>query len=458
MAGIFKAYDIRGTVPDPLNPELAHLIGRALGEWLKSGMVLVTHDMRTHSPELSDALILGLREAGRDVLHAGLGSTPMNYWANVHYRADASVSVTASHNAGHYNGFKVSLSEARPVGFDTGIGEIEKQVHAWQRDGPPTPRPLGKLSRQEGALDAYMDAMDAFLSPITRPLKIAVDCANGMGGHFIRKFFDRHPELTAVPLYWDLDGTFPNHEADPLKAENMADVQAATKKHACDVGAAFDGDADRCMFTDEQGTIIPSDLLIGLLAEEVLKNHPGCPILHDLRSSRAVPERIRELGGEPIRGRVGHAFMKALMRERGAKFGGELSGHYYFADLANTDSGLMALIRVINRLQANAAPLSAQMAPLRRYFATGEINYRVPEVGPVLAEIERRYAATGTKPDKLDGLTVECGDWWFNLRASNTEPLLRLNLEAGTATDRDVRLKEVSGLIHELGGKPAGGH
>ncbi|MDH5526636.1 MAG: phosphomannomutase/phosphoglucomutase [Nitrospirota bacterium] len=453
MAGIFKAYDIRGTVPDPLNPELAHLIGRALGEWLKTGTVLVTHDMRTHSPEMSDRLIQGLREAGRDVLFVGMGATPMNYWANVHYGADASVSVTASHNAGHYNGFKISLSQARPVGYDTGIGEIEKLVLQWQKDGAPAPRQMGSLTVEENALDAYMDAMDAHLAPITRPLKIAVDCANGMGGHFIHKFFERHPELTAVPLYWDLDGTFPNHEADPLKAENMEDVQAAVKKHGCDVGAAFDGDADRCMFTDEKGAIISSDLLIGLLAEGVLGKHPGCPIIYDIRSSRAVPERIRELGGEPVRGRVGHAFMKALMREKGGKFGGELSGHYYFADLANTDSGLMALIQVINRMQAHAAPLSAQMTPLHRYHATGEINFRVPAVGPVLAEVESRFAASGGTLDKLDGLTVDFDDWWFNLRPSNTEPLLRLNLEADTPQNREQRLAEVAGMIRELGGQ-----
>jgi len=459
MAGIFKAYDIRGTVPDPLNPELAHRIGRALGEWLKKGEVLVSHDMRTHSPDMADALIRGLREAGRDVLFIGLASTPMNYWANQHYKADASVSVTASHNAGHYNGFKISLEQAKPVGYDTGIGEIEAMIDGWAEGGMPEPRPLGGLRREEDSLDLYMDAMDTHLVPLTRPLKIAVDCANGMGGHFIKMFFDRHPELTAVPLFWDLDGNFPNHEADPLKPENMVPVEDAVKAHGCDLGASFDGDADRCMFADEKGTSIPSDLFTALMAEDILKAHPGATILYDLRSSKVVAETVERLGGTAVRGRVGHAFMKALMRERGALFGGELSGHYYFAECANTDSGLMALITCINRLQHNGAPVSEQVAPLRKYHPSGEVNFRVGDIQSVLGEIEKRFSAKGGATDHLDGLTVTFSDWWFNLRGSNTEPLLRLNLEAETADGKTARFEEVAATIRELGGTLAtGGH
>jgi phosphomannomutase len=449
MAGIFKAYDIRGTVPDPLNPALARRIGRALGEWLSEGEVLVSHDMRTHSPELSDALIEGLLDAGRDVCFIGLAATPMNYWANVHYGVGASVSVTASHNAGQYNGFKISRSGARPVGYDTGIGEIEALVERWGRDGEPAPRARGTLRRVEGALDAYMDAMDAHLGPLTRPLKIAVDCANGMGGHFIGKLFERHPELTAVPLFWELDGTFPNHEADPLKDENLAPTCAAVTAEGCDLGASLDGDADRCMFVDEQGARIPSDLLTALLAEDILHKHPGSAILYDLRSSKVVPETIEALGGVAVRGRVGHAFMKALMRQREARFGGELSGHYYFAEAANTDSGLLALITVINRLQADTRPLSAQVAPLRRYHTTGEVNFRVADTPSVLAALEARYTAQGGRADHLDGLTVSFGDWWFNVRPSNTEPLLRLNLEADTRELMDARMAEVSEAIRK---------
>jgi phosphomannomutase len=450
MAGIYKAYDIRGTVPDPLNPHLALRIGRALGEWLGDGEVLVSHDMRTHSPGLAEALMEGLMEAGRDVCFIGLAATPMNYWANVHYGVAASVSVTASHNPGQYNGFKISRAGARPVGYDTGIHEIEALVNRWEQDGAPAPRARGRMRRIDGALDAYLDAMDTHLLPIRRPLKVAVDCANGMGGHFIEAFFKRHPELTPVPLYWDLDGSFPNHEADPLKAENVADLCAAVKVHHCDLGAAFDGDADRCMFVDEKGTAIPSDLLTALLAEDILKRHPGATILYDLRSSKVVKDTVEALGGVPVRGRVGHAFMKALMRERGAIFGGELSGHYYFAECNNTDSGLMALITVLNRLQGDTRPLSAQVTPFQRYHATGEINFRVQDAARVLDALEKTYAAKGGTADHLDGLTVTFSDWWFNVRPSNTEPLLRLNLEADAESAKTTRLTEVSDAIRAL--------
>jgi len=451
MAGIFKAYDIRGIVPDPLNPALAHQIGRALGEWLKKGEVLVSHDMRTHSPEMSDELIRGIREAGLNVLFIGLGATPMNYWANQHYGVDASVSVTASHNGGEYNGFKISLSQARPVSYDTGIGEIEATINGWNATAMPAPKPLGNLRSVDDALDLYMASMDQYLAPITRPLKIAVDCANGMGGHFIEKFFDRHPNLTAVPLFWELDGSFPNHEADPLKPENMIPVQNATTEHNCDLGASFDGDADRCMFADEQGQSIPSDLFTALMAEDILQKHPGGTILYDLRSSKVVKETVEALGGKAVRGRVGHVFMKQLMREESARFGGELSGHYYFTECANTDSGIMALITCINRLQHNTAPLSTQVAPLRKYHPTGEINFRVGDIKKVQTAIEDTYTARGGKTDHLDGLSVVFDDWWFNLRASNTEPLLRLNLEADTAVLRDKELAAIQALIESEG-------
>jgi len=452
MAGIFKAYDIRGIVPEQIDPARAGRIGRAIGEWLGGGEVLVSHDMRTHSPALAEALMEGIRDAGCDVCFIGLAATPMNYWANVNYGVAGSVSVTASHNPGQYNGFKISRKGAVPVGYDTGIAEIERLVTAWEAgSGPPAPAAArGKSRRVEGALDAYMDAMDTHLVPLRRPLKIAVDCANAMGGHFIGGLFDRHPELTPVPLFWDLDGTFPNHEADPLKAENLLSVSAAVREQGCDLGAALDGDADRCMFVDEAGKSIASDLLTALLAENVLHRHPGATILYDLRSSRIVPETVRALGGTPVRGRVGHAFMKALMREKGAQFGGELSGHYYFAECANTDSGLMALITVINRLQEDTRPLSAQVAPLRKYHTTGEVNFRVQDVDTVLAALEARYRTEG-EADHLDGLTVTCADWWFNVRPSNTEPLLRLNLEADTKALVDRHLAEIRATI-EAGG------
>jgi phosphomannomutase len=449
MAGIFKAYDIRGLVPEQINPERARRIGRAIGQWLGGGEVLVSQDMRTHSPDLAEALMEGIRDSGCDVCSIGLAATPMNYWANVNYGMAGSVSVTASHNPGEYNGFKISRKGAVPVGYDTGIAEIERLVTGWEAgSGPPPPvKARGQTRRIEGALDAYMDDMVGHLVPIRRPLKIAVDCANAMGGHFIGGLFERRPELTPVPLFWDLDGTFPNHEADPLKAENIAPVADAVRRERCDFGAALDGDADRCMFVDESGKAIASDLLTALLAENVLHRHPGATILYDLRSSKIVPETVRALGGTAVRGRVGHAFMKALMREKGAQFGGELSGHYYFAECSNTDSGLMALITVINRLQEDTRPLSAQVEPLRRYHATGEVNFRVRDTGAVLSAVEAFYAKAGGETDHLDGLTVTFADWWFNVRPSNTEPLLRLNLEADTRPVMETRLAEVKATI-----------
>jgi phosphomannomutase len=282
-------------------------------------------------------------------------------------------------------------------------------------------------------------------------VKIGIDTANGMGGFFLPAFSARYDWIEIVPLFWELDGTFPNHEADPLKAENLHDVQELVKKHNCDFGVAYDGDADRCMFVDETGQSISSDLITALIAAEVLLATPDSPILYDLRSSHIVPEWIEQHGGVPVRGRVGHSFMKRLLREKGARFGGELSGHYYFADCFNTDSGLMAMISVLNiwqkQQEKEARPLSELIAPLRRYAATGEINFRVADVPAVLARIEGHYAEKNAQLDHLDGLTVEMGDWWFNLRSSNTEPLLRLNLEAATPEARAQRLSEVSGLI-----------
>jgi phosphomannomutase len=406
-------------------------------------------------------LIRGLSEGGCDVLDLGLAATPMNYWANVHFKAAGSVTVTASHNGPEYNGFKVSGAGATPLDFITGLNRVEEFVLRAEADSgalvPATKS--GTVTVVEGALDKYLDFMDGFVEPAgahsqsEHRLKIGIDAGNGMGGFFLPEFFARHPEFQAVPLYWELDGSFPNHEADPLKEENLRDVQALVKEHACDFGVAYDGDADRCMFVDNTGANISSDLVTAFIAEEMLSQTPGGPILYDLRSSRIVPEWIAQNGGVPVRGRVGHSFMKRLLKEKGARFGGELSGHYYFADCFNTDSGLMAMIQIINiwRKRQNASgevvPLSRMIEPLRKYAATGEINFRVPDVTVVQRTIEEHYRAQGARLDHLDGLTIEFDDWWFNLRSSNTEPLLRLNLEAANADARSAHLSEVQDLI-----------
>ena len=462
MAGIFKAYDIRGVVGEELTMARAYWIGRALAAEVfeKQCPIVVTRDMRTHSPELAEALIRGLTEGGCDVIDVGLAATPMNYWANNFYQACGSVTVTASHNGPAYNGFKVSGPQATPRDFMTGLDKVEAFVLEAEsgHDTISADKP-GTVSQPEGALNEYLDFMSQFVAPGSAKVKIAIDGANGMAGSFLPDFARRFDWLETVPLYWELDGTFPNHEADPLKAENLRDVQAKTRQSKCDFGVAYDGDADRCMFVDENGDAISSDLITALIAAKILETHRGSAILFDLRSSQIVPEWIEKHGGQPVRGRVGHSFMKRLLKEKNAPFGGELSGHYYFADCFNTDSGLMAMIQMLNLWRAaqeiEPTPLSQLIAPLRQYSATGEINFRVDDAKKVLQKIEEHYQKRNAQIDHLDGLTAKLETWWFNLRCSNTEPLLRLNLEARTPAERDAHLQEVQSLI---GGEPAQSH
>lgn len=457
MAGIFKAYDIRGIVGEILTPELAYLVGRGLAsELFNAGdEVVVSRDMRSSGIELSAALLHGLCEGGCAGIDAGLAATPMNYWLINRLGAAGGVSVTASHNGPAYNGFKVSGAGASPYAYDNGLNRVEQYVqNAGAEQRKPAPSQTPPAQRRDDLLPEYIDWMAQFLSPaaLDRRLRIAVDAGNGMGGHFLPEFFRRLPSVEVVPLFWKLDGSFPNHEADPLKPENLAWVERAVRDSECDFGVALDGDADRCMFIDNEGCSISSDLTTALMAPPMLRRFPGQPIIYDLRSSHIVPEWIDRHGGKAIRGRVGHSFMKRLMRETNASFGGELSGHYYFMECHQTDSGLMALVQIINLLASEDQKLSSLVAPLRRYSATGEINYRVDDTARVIDQVEARYRDTAERTDRLDGLTVEMDDWWFNLRASNTEPLLRLNLEAAEASERDMRRSEVEEL---LGARPA---
>lgn len=459
MAGIFKAYDIRGLVEPDLSPQRAYLIGRALAdEIFNSGNadapVVVSRDMRTHSPQLSAQLVRGLSEGGCPVLDIGLAATPMNYWANVHYKARGSVQVTASHNGPEYNGFKVSGPNAIPLDYSTGLDKVESWVLA--AEAQSTLQVLAApaaVKTVDDALSPYLDWMLSLAPSIVKAdapqCRIGIDTANGMGGFFLPALSEKLSGIEIVPLYWELDGTFPNHEADPLKAENLEDVQELVKREGCDFGVAFDGDADRCMFVDERGVSVSSDLITAFIAGAVLKEYPNRAILYDLRSSHIVPEWIESHGGTPVRGRVGHSFMKRLLKEKNAPFGGELSGHYYFAACHNTDSGLMAMLQIIaiwRRAQSDNKNLSQLIEPLRKYSATGEINFLVNDIPSTLQRIESYYQDNGTL-DHLDGLTVEMPDWWFNLRSSNTEPKLRLNLEAASDAERDAKLKEVKALI-----------
>ena len=461
MSGIFKAYDIRGIVTGddaPLTPARAYLIGRGLAQcvFAQMGPIALTHDMRTHSPELYGELSRGLREGGCSVIEVGLAATPMNYWAINQYGAQGGVQVTASHNGPEYNGFKVSGPNAAPFDYISGLNLVEEYVLSMEKAEAPAPvEHPGELTQAENVLRDYLGWMGKYVNAGDNTLKVGIDAGNGMAGLFLPDFFAPHPQWQLLPLYFELDGNFPNHEADPLKAENLVDVQKLVRDNDLDVGIAYDGDADRCMFVDENGDSISSDLITALIAGEILGEQPGAAILYDLRSSHAVPEWIKEHGGVPYRGRVGHSFMKRLMKDKQAMFGGELSGHYYFAACFNTDSGLMAMIKILNLLSHSDKTLSQLIAPLRRYSATGEINYRVANVDEVLAKVKKHFGEAGAAMDELDGLTVQNEGWWFNLRSSNTEPLLRLNLEAADDKARDAHLAEVQEL---LGAKPVAGH
>ncbi len=457
MSGIFKAYDIRGIVGEGVTSQVAYLIGRGLAQEIFRGdsPIVVSQDMRTHSPELAALLVRGLNDGGCNVIDIGLAATPMNYWANVHFKSAGSVTITASHNGPEYNGFKVSGPGAVPIDYSTGLDRVEAFVlhtQAWSIPAPVANR--GQVRHQENAQKAYLDFMLSFVKTesVVRPkVKIAVDAGNGMAGSFMPALAQQLPWLECIPLFWELDGTFPNHEADPLKAENLRDAECAVVDRDCDFGVVFDGDADRCMFVDNTGKSISSDLVTAFIAAEILRREPGSSILYDLRSSRIVPEIIEANGGVPVRGRVGHSFMKRLLKEQNAPFGGELSGHYYFRDCFNTDSGLMAMIEVLNIWRQSKQTLAKMVAPLRKYAATGEINFRVADVPTVLQRIENYYLDTGAETDHLDGLTVNMPDWWFNLRSSNTEPLLRLNLEAASMFEREDKLREVRRLIENIG-------
>ncbi|WP_176011774.1 phosphomannomutase/phosphoglucomutase [Victivallis sp. Marseille-Q1083] len=438
MAGIFKAYDIRGIYPNDLNAEIAEKIGHAYVAFTGAKKVVVGRDMRPHSIVLFNALAKGMTDQGADVIDLGLCSTPMSYFANGTLKADGSVMITASHNPGQWNGFKLCRADAVPISGATGIQEIEKLVEnaAW----PPAGR-KGTISTYDIA-PAYNQFLRDHVK-FTRRFKVVVDYANAMGTAEIAGIKDLYD---LIPMYETLDGTFPNHAANPLETDTLDAIRAKVKEVGADFGAAFDGDADRCGFIDDRGEIIPMDLFTALIAQDILSDGPAT-ILYDLRSSWAVPECIRENGGTAIMSRVGHAFIKNQMRENDAVFAGELSGHYYFKENFTAESQGLAMVKLTNLLDKTGKKVSELVAPLRRYAFSGEINSKVADVAPIMAELKKRYA--DGKMYELDGLSVEYGDWHFNVRASNTEPLLRLIVEARTpelmAAKRDELLKLIRG-------------
>jgi phosphomannomutase len=448
---IFKAYDIRGTYPDQLDADMARRIGRSFARLLRARRLVVGQDMRTHSPVLAEAVSAGIRDEGCDVIRLGLASTPMTYFAIGSLDCDGGLCVTASHNPGTYNGMKLCGRGATPISKANGIADIERMC------GEAQPAPVARRGGEERVelLGKYADHVARF-ARISNPVTIGIDAGNGMAGFTLPAILERLPLVQSRAILMEPDGNFPVHEANPLKEENLDMLREVVREHGARLGVAFDGDADRCCFVDEAGATVTADLMTALIAKHMLAQRGPHPILYDLRSSWVVKEEVARAGGEPIRERVGHSFIKATMRRRGALFGGELSGHFYFRDNFTTDSGVIAMataLSVLDLPENRSRPLSTIVADLRRYHATGEINFEVHDKDAAIANLRARYAAG--RQDDLDGITVEFGDlsdpdwWWFNVRASNTEPLLRLNLEARRRETRDRRRDELVALLGE---------
>ncbi len=442
LHAIFKAYDIRGLVGSQIDEALAHQIGAAFVQVLGVDKIVVGHDMRPSSPGMAGAFADGAAQAGADVVLIGLASTDQLYFASGHLGV-AGAMFTASHNPAAYNGIKLCRAGAAPVGMETGLAEIRDLVLA----GPSTSSDrVGEISSHD-VLEAYAAHL-LNLAPVKgRPLKVVADAGNGMAGLTAPAVFARLGEEQAslVPMYFELDGTFPNHEANPIEAENLVDLQKRVLEEGADIGLAFDGDADRCFLVDEKGGLVSPSTLTALIAARELAKEPGSTVIHNLITSRSVPEIVAELGGTAVRTRVGHSYIKATMAETGAIFGGEHSGHFYFRDFWRADSGMLAALHALAALAETDRPASELFAEYARYPMSGEINSTVADQGAVLAEIKATYAdADGVTLDELDGLTVSHADWWFNVRASNTEPLLRLNSEgkdeATMAAVRDAAL------------------
>ena len=445
LDAVFKAYDIRGTYPDQIDADVCRRVGAAFARFTGAATIIVARDMRPAGVELSGAFVEGVTGAGANVVDIGLASTDLLYYAAGALDAPGAM-FTASHNPAQYNGIKLCLSGARPVGEDTGLNEIK--ANAASHDGRPAPgAPIGTISRRE-LIGDYAAHVRAFVSvPALRPLKVIADTANGMGGLVVPRVFAGLPFELEV-LYGELDGTFPNHPADPIQPENLVDLQKRVLETGADIGLAFDGDADRVFLVDERAQPVSGSLTTAMVAAAILEKHPGSTIVHNLICSKAVPEIIRERGGVPVRTRVGHSFMKAVMAETGAAFGGEHSGHYYFRDNYRADSGLIAAVIVLEVLSNAAKPLSELRRPFERYADSGEINTTVDDPKAVINRVADVYRAMpGAALDWLDGLTVDFGPWWFNLRPSNTEPLLRLNLESPTADETAAHVAEVLALV-----------
>jgi len=447
LSKIVKAYDVRGVVPDQLDETDTEAIGAAFADFVGAPSVVVGHDMRPSSPGLAAAFARGAASRGVDVVQIGLASTDLLYFASGALDMPGAM-FTASHNPAKYNGIKMCKAGAAPIGQESGLVEIREAAQA-VIDGAPLPaaEKTGTVTER-----AMLDEYAAYLNKLVdlseiRPLKVVVDAANGMGGYTVPTVFKGLP-LEVVDLYFELDGTFPNHEANPLDPKNLVDLQRAVVEHGADLGLAFDGDADRCFVVDERGEPVAPSTVTALVAVRELAKHPGATIIHNLITSAAVPEIVREHGGVPVRTRVGHSFIKQEMATTGAVFGGEHSAHYYFQDFWKADTGMLAAMHVLAALGEQEAPLSELAADYTRYAASGEINSEVADQAGRSAAVREAFEARpGVGVDELDGLTVTGEGWWFNVRPSNTEPLLRLNIEAADADAVAALRDEVLAII-----------
>ena len=432
-SSIFKAYDIRGLVEGELTPDFTFATGVAYARFLKEerepATVVIGEDMRASSPELADAFSAGVLSQGLDTLRIGLASTDMLYFAAGKLNLPGAM-FTASHNPAAYNGIKLCLSGARPVGKESGLLRIEKYVS----EGSPISTTQVGVERSQDMLSDYVSHLHSLVDTTKiRRLKVVVDAGNGMAGHTAPAVF-ASLNAEVIELYYELDGNFPNHEANPIDPANLRDLQKAVRANKADIGLAFDGDADRCFLVDETGQLVNPSSLTSLIATRELAKYPESTIIYNLISSRAVPEIVTENGGKAVRSRVGHSYIKKLMAETGAVFGGEHSGHFYFRDFWRADSGMLAALHAIAALGGSDDSLSQLLSPFNRYVSSGEINSTVEDASAVIAHIEQLYSARPeVEIDHLDGLSVSSDSWWFNLRPSNTEPLLRLNVEASTA-------------------------
>ena len=441
---VFKAYDVRGVHPTEIDEDGAYRVGRAYVEEFEPRSIAVGRDMRLSSPAMAAAAIEGAADGGADVLDLGLVGTEMVYYAVGDLGLDGGICVTASHNPGEYTGMKIVRRGARPVGGDSGLDRVARRAAA--SFGEATVR--GAV-RDEDVWDGFVAKVLSFVDEASfRPLKIVVDAANGMAGTMLPPVLERLPQLEVVRCFFEPDGSFPNHEPNPLLPENRAFIVERTRAEEADLGVAYDGDADRSFFVDDTGEFVPGDFVTALLARAMLEKEPGAKVIYDVRASWAVPRAIEEAGGIALINRVGHAFIKDRMRKDDALFGGEVSAHYYFRDFTQADTGVVPFLVMVELLSKAGRPLSGLLEPYReRYFLTGEINTPVADVALKLQEIKERYTRDGGRISHLDGISVDFDDWHFNVRPSNTEPLLRLNLEALSEPLMEEKRDEVLGLI-----------